>query len=306
VGETYEDCVADCPDCDDINDCTDDSFDYHEQKCVNKAILGVVCCGNGLCELRETYESCTRDCPDCDDNNECTKDLYDYHKQKCINEVIIPCCGNEICDEDAETLSNCPADCPDCDDNNKLTGDSFNYTTQKCEYISYSFIDDFEDGDLSGWDICMDCTGDKGSVITENGNKVLRSYGQNDIHSGSDSWTDYTFTGKFKIIKGSVGMWVREFSGRYQLWADEREIVFTVEEYEIDSTKITSKRLSMPLNEWHDFKIIVKGTNLKFYFNDNLVIDANDNDNKFPRGRVGIGSGDNSDVYFDDLKVRES
>jgi len=133
VGEIYPECVTDCPDCDDINDCTDDSYDYHEQECVNKAILDKVCCGNGLCEIGETYESCTRDCPDCNDDNECTKDSYDYHKQECVNEVIIPCCGNEICDEDAETYSNCQTDCPKCDDDDNLTADSFNYKTQECE-----------------------------------------------------------------------------------------------------------------------------------------------------------------------------
>jgi len=133
VGETYEDCVVDCPNCDDINDCTDDLFDYHKRECINKPILNVVCCGNGLCEIGETYESCTRDCPNCDDENECTKDSYDYHEQKCINEIIVPCCGNEICDEDVETYSSCSTDCPNCDDNDKLTVDSFNYETQECE-----------------------------------------------------------------------------------------------------------------------------------------------------------------------------
>jgi len=143
VGETYEDCVVDCPDCDDINDCTDDSFDYHKRECINKPILNVVCCGNGLCEIGETYESCTRDCPNCNDDNECTKDSYDYHGQKCINELIVPCCGNEICDEDVETYSSCSTDCPNCDDNDKLTVDSFNYETQECENTELLIREDF-------------------------------------------------------------------------------------------------------------------------------------------------------------------
>ncbi len=136
AGETYETCSADCPSCDDKNECTIDEYDYHKHKCVNTPILDVICCGNGVCETGEDYENCAKDCPNCDDNNKCTKDSYDYHKQKCINEIIIPCCGNGICDEDTEEYSNCPTDCPNCDDNNELTEDSFNYTTQKCEHIT--------------------------------------------------------------------------------------------------------------------------------------------------------------------------
>lgn len=115
VGEAYPECVADCPDCDDVNECTKDSYDYHEKTCVNKPILNVVCCGNGLCEIGETYENCVRDCPNCDDENQCTEDSYDYHEQKCINEPIVTCCGNDIC-ERGETYENCARDCPNPDD----------------------------------------------------------------------------------------------------------------------------------------------------------------------------------------------
>jgi len=135
VGETYGTCSVDCPNCDDKNKCTVDSYDYHKHQCVNTPILDVICCGNGVCETGEVYENCPRDCPNCDDDNECTRDSYDYHQQKCVNEIIIPCCGNGICDEGVEKYSNCPTDCPNCDDNNELTEDSFNYTTQKCEHI---------------------------------------------------------------------------------------------------------------------------------------------------------------------------
>lgn len=133
VGEIYLECTVDCPNCDDINNCTLDSYDYHEQKCVNKPILDVVCCGNGVCEIGETYEDCTRDCPNCDDENQCTEDSYDYHEQKCVNELIIPCCGNGICDEEtAETYLSCEADCPNCNDDNECTKDFYDYHEQKC------------------------------------------------------------------------------------------------------------------------------------------------------------------------------
>lgn len=112
VGEIYPECVVDCPNCDDKNDCTVDEYDYHEQKCVSTIIPNVVCCGNSVCDIGETYEDCTRDCPNCDDENACTEDSYEYHEQKCVNELIIPCCGNGICDEEtAESYDTCPSDC---------------------------------------------------------------------------------------------------------------------------------------------------------------------------------------------------
>ena len=36
--ETYNNCAADCPNCDDDNECTKDSYDHHEQKCINEPL----------------------------------------------------------------------------------------------------------------------------------------------------------------------------------------------------------------------------------------------------------------------------
>jgi hypothetical protein len=58
--ESYSDCVQDCPNCDDGNNCTRDYFDYENQTCVNEAITP--CCGNGNCEIGEAFSSCPRDC----------------------------------------------------------------------------------------------------------------------------------------------------------------------------------------------------------------------------------------------------
>lgn len=110
VDETYPDCPADCPNCDDSNKCTADWYDYHQQKCVNKPMVDIVCCGNGVCETGETYENCAQDCPNCDDGNKCTKDYYDYHQKICVNKKISPCCGDGLCEKD-ETYFICPLDC---------------------------------------------------------------------------------------------------------------------------------------------------------------------------------------------------
>lgn len=110
LGEAYENCPKDCPNCDDFNICTTDSYDYHEQKCLNIAI--VPCCGNDICEkINETHDNCDLDCPDCDDNNICTEDSFDYDAQECVNTNLTPCCGDGVCELD-ETLSTCADDCP--------------------------------------------------------------------------------------------------------------------------------------------------------------------------------------------------
>ena len=308
VGETYENCSNDCPNCDDVNECTKDSYDYHEQKCVNTIIPNVICCGNGACEIGETYSNCAQDCPNCDDDNECTVDSYDYHEQKCVNKIIIPCCGNGICDDGAEDYSSCSADCPDCDDNDKFTEESFNYKTQKCEYIRYSLVDDFEEGNLDEWHIWRANPEDDWDVISENSNKIARGHGETDLHGGSKSWVNYTFMWKLKLInQGGAGVWVRENGlGRYEFGIHENKIGLQVIEYNIATTPLTSKDLSLPLNKWHDFKIVVKGNNLKFYLNNKLIIDVDDEKNTFPEGRIGVKSHAGSEVYFDDFKVRES
>jgi len=60
IGENYQNCADDCPNCDDSNYCTEDSYDYHLKECVNKPIIP--CCGNGICEDSESKTTCSEDC----------------------------------------------------------------------------------------------------------------------------------------------------------------------------------------------------------------------------------------------------
>ena len=60
IVETYETCADDCPNCNDNDKCTEDSFDYDQHECVNKELIP--CCGNGICETGETYKECADDC----------------------------------------------------------------------------------------------------------------------------------------------------------------------------------------------------------------------------------------------------
>ena len=299
VGETYETCPVDCPNCDDNNECTKDYYDYHKHTCVNTPILDVICCGNGVCEAEETYENCPKDCPNCDDGNECTEDWYDYHEQKCINEIIIPCCGNGICDEGVEEYSNCPTDCPNCDDNNRLTVDSFNYETQQCENIvTHYFIDDFEEG-VQNWDFFTaggKPTTTAWTTTVEDGNTVLKGTGHNWADLWGKEWDNYIFKLRFKRIKGWLhvnfrnnfveGGLNRYLTGLYsgtqvQL---EKQISST------ETTQILKSNIYFRHDDenWHIFEIRGYDNVLNIYIDDNLLVKYKDTENPFFFGGVAF------------------
>jgi len=311
-GETYETCSADCPNCDDDNECTKDYYDYHKVACVNTSILDVICCGNDVCEAGETYENCAKDCPNCDDDNECTKDSYDYHEQKCLNEIIIPCCGNGICDQGVEEYSSCPTDCPDCDDNNPLTVDSFNYETQKCEYVvTHYFIDDFEEGVLN-WDFYG--TEEEPTInwttIVEDNNTVLKGINHN-WTTYWEEWDDYIFKFRFKKIKGSLNVnfrhdpfaeegWNRYFVCLWQgTWIGLNKQLGSAESIE------DLKGISLSFDEdWHTFEIRGYDNIINVYIDDKLIIKYKDTEEPVLSGRIGFETQDDSEFLFDDVEIK--
>lgn len=58
-------------------------------------------CG-GICKL------CEEQSIECNDYNECTNDVVE--NEACINKPIVPCCGNNVCEENEK--DSCLADCP--------------------------------------------------------------------------------------------------------------------------------------------------------------------------------------------------
>lgn len=312
VGETYTTCPVDCPNCDDANKCTIDNYDYHEQRCVNTPMLDVICCGNGACETGETYQNCARDCANCGDDNECTKDSYDYHEQKCINEVIIPCCGNGICDEGVEEYSICPADCPNCDDNNKLTADSFNYTAQKCENpITHYFIDDFEEG-VQNWDFYG--TEEEPTInwttIVEDGNIVLKGINHN-WTSYYEEWNNYILKCRFKRIKGSMHVNFRHDPFAEKGW--DRYFVTLCEgqwiglEKQLGHAESIQELKGTSLNfdgDWHTFEIRGYNNIFNVYIDNKLLIKYKDIKDPILSGRIGFETHDDSEFLIDDVEVK--
>jgi len=74
---------------------------------------------NKICDKDEitSKQPETKKCPSsCDDGNKCTNDYCSLDSDYvCKHDLIIPCCGNEICDG-GENHNSCPSDC-DCTPN---------------------------------------------------------------------------------------------------------------------------------------------------------------------------------------------
>ncbi len=71
--------------CDDLDPCTQDTFDPNQQECVHTDIC-------------------------CDDQDDCTVDFYNYSTGECTHSYV--CCGNGQCQEErGEDQDTCPEDC---------------------------------------------------------------------------------------------------------------------------------------------------------------------------------------------------
>ncbi len=316
--ESYGTCPTDCPNCDDNNECTKDSYDYHGQKCTNAPILDVICCGNTACEVSETYINCSRDCPNCDDANKCTKDSYDYHQQKCLNEIIIPCCGNGICDKGAEAYLSCPKDCPSCDDNNKLTTDSFNYTTQKCENIvTHYFIDDFEAGS-QGWDFRNAVDGGPNpsawTLVREGSNTVLRGVDHNFADISGEGWDNYILKLKFKIVRGSAQINFRnnfftndQPAHRYIIRLEEggdRLVLAKGSDEQKAIYKDLQESSTLYRTGWHTLEVRSYQDIINIHLDGNLLIKYKDVPDPILKGKVNFETGDDTEFLFDNVEIK--
>ena len=129
-----------------------------------------ISCGDGIC-LAEESCNCV-DCQNeercrgkeiektkvpllCNDNNKCTEDSYNIRTGKCEFEEIVPCCGDNICEEsemcnEATRTTGCVADCGIMCGPFLITSDSkdgvekdraFNCADENCiETVENSFV----------------------------------------------------------------------------------------------------------------------------------------------------------------------
>jgi hypothetical protein len=156
--------------CDDQNECTDDSCDPASGECVSEPVDDGTSCegGEGICESGECVPADLCEGVDCDDQNECTTDLCNPEDGQCSNE---PVDDGTSCDGGAGMCIG--GDCMDvdlcegvtCDDTgNECTAAECNPSTGLCETSNVpdgtecaggdaelAVNGGFETGNLDGW-----------------------------------------------------------------------------------------------------------------------------------------------------------
>jgi hypothetical protein len=182
------------------------------------------------------------------------------------------------------------------------------------------FSDDFNDGNADGWtpvgsggDWAVEDDADFGSTVYSQADTTWMTTSTYDTYwrsYGADSWTDYTFETKIKIVSGGfapiAGIFFRVQgtdldSGYYMFRIDARSIYGpalikspnTI--LEIDNTKPTV------IGQIYALKVIVEGSNIKCYIDDEKIFDVMDS--TYTTGRVGVGTF-NAHTHFDDVLVR--
>lgn len=161
--------------------------------------------------------------------------------------------------------------------------------------------DDFEDGNADGWDL------ESGwSTTQENGNYILQGVGHNWALTGSDSWTDYAFESKVKLVEGQVHVnYRRSNAGRYFIGVSEGTLSLsrtTFGKEESVHTQLKSVNMAFAKNKWYTIKIIGKGNNIKVYVDNVLKINYTD-DEPLLNGKIAFESLPDSKIYIDDIAV---
>ncbi len=156
---------------------------------------------------------------------------------------------------------------------------------------------DFEDGTADGW------KSDTGwSVIQEKGNYVLQGIGHNWILTGSESWTDYTFESKVKLIEGQVHVNYRvSGADRYAIGVGGGSL-YLMRTFKGKHTQLKSVAMQFSQNKWYNIKIVGNGNNIKVYVNGNLKIDYTDG-KPLLNGRIAFESLPDSKIRVDDVAV---
>jgi len=226
-----------------------------------------------------------------------------------MSEIIIPCCGNNICDEGDETYLDCRKDCPNCDDNNKLTTDSFNYNTQKCENpVTHYFIDDFEEG-IRNWVFSSEGAG---SAVSENGNTVLRLIGTERANLQKEWDNNYIFKFRFKRIDGAVHVDFRRTSTKRSTKRYFISIADSVSGLgkQVDDEWENLSKINYRLDKnWHTLEIRSYDNIINVYADDKLLVKYKDTTNPLLSGWVRFeahsgGQPIQPEFLIDDVEIK--
>ncbi len=166
-----------------------------------------------------------------------------------------------------------------------------------------SFPENVEDGKADGWRL-----GKGWEVRLDNGNYVL-SGSSNNWSSATprvSGWFNYTLETRVKLIVGKFHINVRTsetpYRSKYMLGMGEKEFYLN-REINGEYPNLTGGPPVLELNQWYRIKIVLDGTNIKAYINDELKLDYTDNDLPFIFGGFSFDVAPDSHVLFDDINV---
>lgn len=184
--------------------------------------------------------------------------------------------------ENGEQLSNVPVP-------NKsftVTAVANSVTTYVIPGMSYvkpggSFNDNFDDGDLAGWNVVSGSWANTGTGVRGQGNDVWLMR--------NEAAADFTYEADVKLVSGSGIIRFRsnnDGSAGYALAIEPGDLKL----YKFPYVPIRQVDMTNALNTWHHVKIVASGSNLKVYFNgsDTPVIDADDS--AYATGYFGLGT----------------
>ncbi|XXX78450.1 DUF4082 domain-containing protein [Sorangium sp. So ce134] len=171
-----------------------------------------------------------------------------------------------------------------------------------------AFTDDFEDGDLDGWDQAY-----AGFYVATDGSNKALSYSSSNSNAklfpAAQSWQDSVVEARIKIPSwsgaGSVGL-----NSRYNIYALDRytfmykstgELEIAVRDLDTVVSSV-SKPLTLAPGTWHTFKAVTVGTTLEFYVDG--VLELTTTDATYAAGTSGVEVLQHGNAaYFDDISI---
>ncbi len=164
---------------------------------------------------------------------------------------------------------------------------------------SQPFVDSFEVGGADKWQL------EEGwSVIQESGNCVLQGTGHRWARAGSESWANYTFQTRLKLLQGAIHVNFRNCNeGRYFLGfrEDGLSLIKQFNQW-AEFADLTANQQPYELNRWYNLRIEVEGGNIKVYVDGILRIEYTDS-KPLLNGSIAFETLDDSRVHVDDVYV---
>lgn len=171
-----------------------------------------------------------------------------------------------------------------------------------CFIVPFTFLDsatagtlyshNFDDGQAAGWVK----TSGSWSVVQDNGNYVYSQTSSNEgrTSAGSQAWTDYTVEAQVKIdnFNGTNRTYV---AGRYQdgnnfyaasLYNSGGGMLELRKKVSGSSTTLATTNYALSTGVWYTVKLILSGTSISMYVNNQLVLTASDS--SLTSGAVGL------------------